>query len=103
MLAFYVRYLCFTLVNFSKYLTVNLCRIDILPGEVDLTRVVQVALLGVDPCQPLGGVHASCEVVEVPLDPIGYLEPLVGVVVVVNAATDLASLLSVKLKKKRYN
>ena len=61
---------------------------------VDLTRVVQVALLGVGPFQGVDGVLASCEVVEVPLDPIGFLEPLVGVAVVVNAAIFLANLLS---------
>ena len=64
---------------------------------VDLTRVVQVVqvvLLGVGPFQGVDGVLASCGVVEVPLDPIGFLEPLVGVAVVVNAAIFLANLLS---------
>ena len=52
--------------------------------------------MGVGPFQGADGVLASCGVVEVPLDPIGFLEPLVGVAVVVNAAIFLANLLSIK-------
>ena len=50
--------------------------------------------MGVGPFQGVDGVLASYGVVEVPLDPIGFLEPLVGVAVVVNAAIFLANLLS---------
>ena len=57
-----------------------------------------MGLLGVGPFQGVDGVLASCGVVEVPLAPIGFLEPLVGVAVVVNAAIVLASLLSIMLE-----
>ena len=53
-----------------------------------------MGLLGVGPFQGVDGVLASCGVVEVPLAPTGFLEPLVGVAVVVNAAIFLANLLS---------
>ena len=52
--------------------------------------------MGVGPFQGVDGVLASCGVVEVPLAPTGFLEPLVGVAVVVNAAIFLANLLSIK-------
>ena len=66
---------------------------------VDLTIRVQVAPFGVGgPFQGVDGVLASCEVGEVPEDPIGFLELLVGVAVVVNAAIVLASLLSIMLE-----